>query len=183
MKILAIDCASCLGWAVGDSAGDPRSGFIHLGGKDADRDGKFSGAIQWMNKMMREEKPDRVVIEAPFLNQEKTSMAQLELSYGLQGNLLGVARLNHCFKVKQINVNLVQSYFVPQPPAEKGAKKPKLESGQKKILIRRRCIELGWTTEDDTNLDQTDACALWAFAVGKYDQPNSIRFSPLFTKA
>lgn len=182
MKILAIDCASTLGWAVGDSAGSPESGFIKLGGETADRDGRFSGAIQWMNKMMREHQPDRVSIEAPFLNQEQTSMSQLELSYGLQGCLLGVARLNRCFRVKQINVNSVQSFFIAQPPIQKGEKRPKLEAGQKKLMIRKRCIELGWTSEEETNLDQTDALALWAYTVNQYDQKNANRFLPLFSE-
>lgn len=180
MKILAIDCATSLGWAFGDSAGDPISGFVESMGPD--RDGKYSGCIRWMTNMMNEHKPDRIAIEAPFVS-EHTSFKQMELAYGMQACLLGTARRKGCLKVSQPAVNSIRSVFIPQPPLPKGEKRPKLDGDQKKLLVRRRCLELGWITEDDTNLDQTDALAVWAYTVSKYDQPNGIRFLPLFTKA
>lgn len=181
-KILAIDSASCLGWAVGKSDGNPRCGFVHLGGENATPAGRFAGAIKWMNAMMKEEEPDIVAIEAPFISAENTSMSQVRLSHGLMGCLMGMAQIHRCFRVMELNVNQVQAYFIHRPPQAKGVKRKSLDTTQKKLLVRKRCIELGWTTEEDTNLDMTDACALWAYAVGMKDQPNSIRFSPLFTQ-
>jgi hypothetical protein len=178
VRILAIDCATTTGWAAGDSAGNPVSGAVTFG---PDRDGKYSGIMQWTHKMLKEHEPERIAIEAPFVG-DNTSFSQMELAYGMQACILAVCRYKTFLKVKQHNVNSIQSYFIPKPPIAKGEKRPKLGSDQKKMLIRRRCIELGWTTEEETSLDQTDACAIWAYAVGLYDQPNSIRFSPLFTK-
>lgn len=182
-KILAIDSASCMGWAVGMSDEQPRSGFVQLGGLNATPAAKYSAAMKWMNAMMKAEHPDIIGIEAPFMNPTSTSMAQLRLSHGLLGVFYGMAQHHGCFRVFEPNQGAVKTYFINAPPKKKGEKSKPLDGEQKKLLIRRRCIDMGWTTEDDTNLDQTDACAIWAYAVGKYDQPNSIRFSPLFTKA
>lgn len=182
-KILAIDSASCMGWAVGMSDGEPRSGFVQLGGVSAVPAAKFSAAMKWMNTMMKTEQPDIILIEAPFLNAEKTSMAQIRLSHGLLAIYHGMAHHHGCFRVSEPNNQAVANYFISRPPKKKGEKSKPLDSEQKKLMVRRRCLDLGWITEDDTNLDQTDALSIWAYGVGQYDQPNSIRFSPLFTKA
>lgn len=183
VKILAIDSASCLGFAVGMSDGEPRSGFRHLNGEVSDRAGRFSDAIKWFNSMMKEERPDIVCIERPFLNKDQTSMSQLRLSYGFLGIYEGMARMHRCFRVEELDVGAVRSFFAPAPPRPKGDKRAALGSDQKKLLVRKRCLDMGWISETDTNLDQTDALAIWAYAVGKFDPPNSHRFSPLFTQA
>lgn len=182
-KILAIDSASCMGWAVGMSDGNPRSGFVPLGGENPTPDTKLSHAMTWMNKMMVDEKPDIIMIEASFINPLKTSDAQIRLAYGFLGVYRAVASYRGCFRVFEPHNQSVASYFISAPPKKKGEKSRPLDSEQKKLMVRKRCLELGWITEEDTNLDQTDALAVWAYGVGKHDQPNAIRFSPLFTKA
>ena len=184
--LLAIDAASILGWAFGPTDAEvPDSGFLPLGkGKAPSQQERFCGAMRFMSESIKVRKPDYIIIESPIFMGENTTFQTSELLLGVQACLRGTAQMLGHFRVMVEPAPSARSFFIPSPPRVKGQKAVRMDSEQKKALVRRRCIELGWIDpERDFNNDQTDALCMWAFGVSKIDQPNSIRFSPLFSKA
>jgi len=180
--LLAIDAATVLGWAFGPTdAVKPESGFVPLGSKDSPPAVRFAGAIRFMLTAIKEKKPDWIIIESPIFLGDNTTFKTSQLLLGVQGCLQGVAQYKSHFKVRVEPAPAARGFFLPKPPKVKGMKSARLDSEQLKLLVRRQCIQLGWIDEAvDFNLDQTDALCMWAYGVSLIDQPNSIRFSPLF---
>jgi hypothetical protein len=183
MRLLAIDAASKFGWAFGETSGMPISGHGRFAKEGADSELYYVGAWNWMHKFIHEHRPEAIVIEATIPMMGRTTLATTKRLHGIQACLRCNAYQNHVFRQDDATPDQVRAYFTPLPPKKKGEKRPRLDSEQKKLLVRRRCIELGFVTDDVTSLDQTDALAVWAWGVNRYDPESAKRFLPLFQEA
>ncbi len=183
MRLLAIDAASKFGWAFGETSAMPISGHGRFASPGSDHEVYFAGAFDWVHGFIKEHRPDAVVIEASIPVHGKTTNSTTELLNGIQGNLRGTIHKHRIFRTARPTPDQVRAYFTPLPKLKRGQKRARLDSEQKKLLVRRRCIELGFVTEDVTSLDQTDALAVWAWGVNHFDPENAKRFLPLFQEA
>jgi hypothetical protein len=177
LRLLAIDAASKFGWAFGPTDGMPLSGHGRFASEGAEHEAYFAGAWRWMHQAIKDWDPEAIAIEAPIHPGTKTTVHTIELLNGIQANLRSAARLNNRYRVQIIHQGKVRTFFIPQPKLKRGEKRPRLTGDQMKLLSRKRCIELGFVDDKVRSLDQTDALAVWAWAVSFYDPENAKRFS------
>ncbi len=153
MKILALDTARRTGWAIG--APNQRVRFGHVTFPDAGIDDVgwiMDEFIRWLDPLIKLERPDAIVYEAPFVSGQ-TNQAAAYILLSLAGCVELVARWNglagDLWKATphQRNIHFIGTNSI-------GREKLKLATIAK-------CRELGADVRND---DEADACSLLSYA-------------------
>jgi hypothetical protein len=174
MKVLALDLATCSGFAVGD-VGDthPHFGVIRFGAKDCTRKALFGDALRRLNQTLITHQPDIVAYEEPLhfgLRRGASQAGNDELAYGLPAIVQGVAFLRRVNDIREVRTVDVRRFFIGD--------NPKREIGKRETM--RRCRELGLQVEDD---NAADAVAIWFFVCAQIEPAIGLHCSPLFGKS
>lgn len=167
MRILALDLATRLGWAYGDTSQDPVSGWQQLP-KTGEDVGRFAVAYHdFMRSILPEADPEVIVMEEPMATTAgrstlSTTLKLQGLCYHteLYGAMKGIpVRQVHssAWKKSFCGTGRVSKKMRPYPPIT-------------------ACAALGWQVVDD---NQADALALWVHSTRLLDPANSWRFDPL----
>ncbi len=120
MKVLALDLATCTGFAFGDiSKGErPKYGYVNLP-KTGDDVGYFLVAFeQWLTDKIVFDKPGTIIFEAPILTAGRTSPAVARKLFGL-ANVVEMFCYRHSISVRSTNIMAVKKYFTGRGNAKK----------------------------------------------------------------
>lgn len=179
--LLALDVATTTGFAYGEIGEKPLSNAIDFRtleikaldkeirqDDDKDRNTWVNDSIwkegeAWLFQQIKVIRPNIVAIEAPIrtASNGQTSPATLERLIGLQAIFRKVIHQMTPAHAIVISVQTVRKSFIGHG---------NLKGEVAKKLVRSRCLELGWITEDVASLDRTDALAVWgAVAATKGD--------------
>jgi hypothetical protein len=169
MKLLALDLATELGWALGPTDGDPKSGIYKL--PKGAQAGEFGKAFhRWLHPLLREEKPDVVTFEAPLHHAGGHTNAAA--SYKLQGL---------CFYTETLcgllDVRCYQSPAVSWKKAICGT--GRVSKSMKPYPPFEALAQRGFNV---TNNNEADALCLRLYALGCLDEKQAARFDPLARK-
>lgn len=154
MNVLALDVATCCGWAEGAGL-LPRFGDVRLKKPDDPPDVAVGNIACWMRDRLSTFKPDCIVIEAPLNPVASLTRGN---SYGTSTMLLqmigavkGVAK---CYGVpwKEAHVQSVRKAFV-------GHGRPE----NPKRAVMEQCRSMGCNVRTD---NEADAVALWFWRRG-----------------
>jgi hypothetical protein len=170
MQIMALDLATCAGFAIGRAGGKPRSGSRRLKGGDDAPERAFRKLGLWLRDEFSFEKPDLVVCEAPvnlgaFVEGNQSSpkgfrfKSNASTIYMLQGFVAIAHGICGPYGVRCINANVqtVRKHFL-------GKARPE----NPKLAVLDRCRLLGYVDRDFADTDAGDAIALWDYACATY---------------
>ena len=173
MKVLALDLATCSGFAIGEvGAAHPECGAIRFGKPDCTRKALFGAALRWFNATLAAQAPDVVAFEEPLhfgLRRGKSQAGNDELAYGLPAIGQAVAFLRGIHDIRQVRTSDVRHFFIGDNPKREIAKRETV----------RRCCELGIAVDDD---NAADAVATWFFVCAQIDPQVGLHCAPLFGK-
>ena len=174
-KLLALDVATNTGFAFGEVAADtrPLSGVIRFGAKGCVDDDSWRAALVWLHDQIKVLAPDVVAIEAPIMSSQAaggTNAQTMVRLLGLQAVLRTVVAVNLPVAAKLIHVQSARKAFIGRG---------NLPGAEAKRLVRQKCIDLGWLTEDSATFDKADAMCVWAKAASDLDPSIRWQFEPL----
>ncbi|TXH35273.1 MAG: hypothetical protein E6Q98_15895 [Rhodospirillaceae bacterium] len=160
-SVLALDLSKSVGWAFARGWAKPTFGVKELPRGTYVPDAKcFVIYEQWLDDMIRVEKPTSIIFEAPILTQEK----------GVAGDpylLITLAGLTD-WKCEKLGIDCVQAtasearrYFIGHA---------KGKSAELKADVGYRCRQLGWMTD---NHNTADALCLLAYFRGMEFEPST----------
>lgn len=169
--ILALDIATCTGWARGKVGEQPICGSIRFRNTPASR--PFGDALEHFRQLLQAKpRPDLVMIERmlpPSAFHGATGFKTFLLLAGLRGVVFSVIdRLG--IENGEANVGDVRQHFISDRCA--GRERAKRETVQ-------RCRALGWQPADD---NAGDALALWSYACSIIDPSLALKVVPLFNR-
>lgn len=176
MKILlALDVATVTGFAWGPVDGTPKADCIRFGGKDPLDDDVWVAGMKWLHNFLKVVQPDVVALEAPIMSSAPAGGSnphtQLRLT-GLQAVLRTVVAVNLPRPAKLVHVQSARKFFIGHG---------NLRGQEAKSRVKRRCIDIGWITEEDATYDKCDALCVWAKAAGDLSPTFAANFTPLMT--
>lgn len=151
--LIALDIASCTGFAIGRPGGIPRLGSIRLGDDGATPAERGAKLITWLGETVSTLRPRWLVYESPLPGKRKDEKSTLQTGFMLMGLAFtagAVASLFGCHSISQGHAGSVRKHFLGRG---------NFPSAQAKRLAFRRCQELGWDPKG--SLDAADAGALW----------------------
>ena len=173
MLIVALDCATHCGFAVGEVGSVPRSGSVAFGGGGNDR-AVFAAALSWLSELLEPRpRPDWVILEALLPGaamKGETQRATRDRLAGLRGVMLAVASLRGIQRVSEASVGDVRSHFI-------GTRKFQARGGKGRSAADLQAPRLGRRRRRCRRC----VCAL-SYAVSQVDPQHGIRVSPLFHK-
>lgn len=158
--LLALDIATCVGWAAGKPGERPLYGSRRNGG----RPGASVGAIlddyeSWLARMLQDIAPAKVFYEAPYLAGSKTiNPATVQVLYGLVGITLMLAHRRDV-AIESVNINTITKHFT-------GFSWGRAGRAEKKAATIRMAALYGWKVADD---NESDALALFVYAENQVD--------------
>lgn len=156
MKVLALDIATQMGVAVGESGESPVAWSVDLG-KGCSEDARFSTALQISAALVKDHAPGLVAIEAP-IGGPKTS----HYLVGLVACVRGVCA-NRGITILMCDIGSVRKHFTGRAWTARDF--PRLTKAKAKEAIKgkvlERCRLLKWQVPDH---DAADAAATWDFA-------------------
>lgn len=161
-SLLALDVATTTGWAFGPVAPEARpstSGHIRFGREGVDDAECWKRALIWLTEQLNVLQPTVVAIEAPInsASPEGGSNAHtLGRLIGLQAVLRTVVEIKLPVTAKLIHVQSARKFFIGHG---------NLPGKEAKKKVQRRCLDLGWLSEDGMQPDRADAMCVWAKAV------------------
>ena len=175
--LIALDVATVTGWAFGPIDGTPLSNRIRFGGKSAPDDEVWADATKWFVDFVATSRPDVVALEAPIMTSSPAGGSnphtQMRL-LGLQAVLRQAVYLKFGRPARLVHVQSARKFFIGH------GNKPGEEA---KRLVKARCIQLGWLTEEDAGFDRSDALCVWAKAAGDISPTFAANLTPLGTAA
>jgi len=142
MKILFGDLATQSGFAVGEHNGTPVAWTEKLA--PGDHAQRFLGMALVFRRLIAEHRPDKIGIEAPYLDMTAPDAARF--LYGMRGAVLLTAR-SLGYDVHEVEIGRIRKHFIGKHP-----------KGQAKARTMDRCRVLKW---DYANDDEADALAGW----------------------
>jgi Holliday junction resolvasome RuvABC endonuclease subunit len=149
VRILALDLATNVGWALGDIDGAIRHDTQRLAGASANNFGALFGSFDhWVSDMITVYSPDRIVFEAPIVGHSSMNAARVLLGLVSIAELIAHRRGLPCWEVA---VSTARKHFCGSGRA-------------KKEDVISRCHELGFTQKDH---NAADAIALYHYAAAK----------------
>jgi len=166
VKILALDLATKSGFAVGNTGGKPFCFTKVLGEIGAPHGKRFCQCLQTMNRVIKEQQPDLIVLEAPFKTHKKTDTNVEFITMGLRAVAMAVGEL-HGVPFEQYAVRTIRKHFIGYNPPREEAK----------AATVKRCGQLGYKVWND---DEADAAALWDYACSRLSRSHSLANTPLF---
>jgi hypothetical protein len=176
-KILALDLATCTGFALGGRSGVIVSGYRRFP-STGDDIGLFGRAFRdWLVTGLKRHQPDLIVFEQPMLPNQ-TNITTLRKLYGLafeletvagDAKLLGLARGIEC---KEVSNGDWIKHFLGAGNVPKG-------SEARKKAVFRMCGIRGWSPE---NYDEGDALGVLDYAIASSDELFALQATPLFAE-
>lgn len=167
--ILALDIATCTGFAFGKPGQTPRSGSIRLAKTGASNGEIGQGMLTWLVDFITVNKPDMIYYEVPLDPRhmgKSTTFKTARILLGLPFLVETIAQARGIFKMREAGVQDVRKFFVGQA-----------RPANKKEAVKARCRQLGWSAVDD---NAADALGLWAFACAIEAPGSTIMTAPLF---
>lgn len=155
MKIVALDLATTTGIAIGDTAGKPVGQTEQLGDVGGLHGRRFAYAMRLTSDLIRDHKPDLVVIEEPIANGPVGDRNRLMMAMGLRGVVFAACSVRKV-RVAEYSVNTVRKHFIGNGF---------IRSEPAKKATFERCVRLGWKP---ANFDEADAMAVWDLARSHY---------------
>lgn len=162
--ILAFDLATVTGVAIGRPCEAPTAWSFKLTGDHAAR---FGELLRVANRLIKERRPEHVVIEAAYVGPDPNVA---KLLYGLRGVVYSVANL-HGLPVGERKASVVRKHFL----GESGGKR-----ANAKAMVMERCRLLGWPVRSD---DEADAIALWSMRASEIDPEHGKQTMRIFDGA
>ena len=148
MRLLALDLGATLGVAVGDVDAAPTCLHVKMEGTQS---AKFLAMYHTVKSLIEEHRPDHVSIEKAIAYGPAGKEARVEMLMGYRAVVLMCLHVLGYRPPLEVSVSTARSEFL-------GRKPPK---GKGKQMVFERCGRIGW---DVSNLDESDACAVWAVA-------------------
>lgn len=172
MKIVALDIATATGVCIGSAGGAPACISVDLG-KGLGDDEKFAQALKVVDRIIRAEAPDLVVVEAAIGGPQSS-----QFLVGLVAIVRAVCTARGV-PVKAHHQGSIRKHFLGHVPSVRGQGAASKYAAKKaiKAQVINRCRALGWTVEDD---NAADAAALWDFACSRLSAAHGSATSPLF---
>jgi hypothetical protein len=168
--VMALDLATCAGWAVGHPGGTPISGSVRFASPGASHEAIFAKASQWMSAALVAHGPELVVWEAPLATSFRRGASNTNtttLLYGLPAVIGAVAYLKGIYDIRKASTRDVRQHFIGQ--------NPKGHIGKK--LVMRQCRAMGWNPIDD---NEADALATWHYMCALIEPKLALAPTPLF---
>lgn len=154
-RVLALDVASCTGWAADrPSGGDrPVCGAFKVRAEGEDLGGAFCDFEEQLEGLIALHVPTVLAFEAPLVfggpggSTRQTNHQTVRVLFGLAAiaELVGTRR---GLDVYELHIQSVRKHFVGRGRAQKAD-------------VLQRCRLLGW---DPPGMDAADACACWDYA-------------------
>jgi hypothetical protein len=159
VKILALDIATSTGVAFGDSKGQPRAWTVHLGKAPDER--RFANALRMTAKMIVENEPELIVVEAAVGGPKASAFL-----IGLLACVRGVA-FDRGIPCHTVHLGTIRKHFLGKALTTRDFPHLKPVDAKKAIKARviQRCGVVGWSVDND---DEADALALWDYACATY---------------
>lgn len=154
MSILALDVATCVGWAFGGAGDQPASGTFRCPSTGDDSGRFLEGYARWLTAKIRELGPKEVVFEAPILPRQ-TNITTLRKLYSLAGMTEFVCVLEGV-ACTEITAGEWRRAFLGMHYPKSGTR------DELKRAVISGCRALGWNPVDD---NEADAMAIWHVAV------------------
>ncbi len=181
MRVLALDPATCTGFAFGDGSGIPESGSVRLRyGEDSEPDDIAAGMAAFLLRQIRAYKPDLIIVEAylpPGTQMHQAPVISSLLLHGAIAAMCGLYRIS----LTTCTAAQFRKHFVGRStakPRSKGARTAKAKAedrrANKQIVIDRAKL-LRWLPESCNDDNRADALAIWSYGIGmysKYDPAN-----------
>ena len=177
MQLLALDLATNLGWACGDTKdGEPKSGAFRLPSTGEDY-GTFAMAYHaWLIEMLKAHRPAHIVFEAQIPALGATNMTTQQKLGGLCWHTEFVASMKG-LKVNRVAIGTWKSFFCGTSKFSK----PKTKAAAAQYPVVKACRQRGWHHVIDDN--EADALGIWCYAMGVLDPEHATRFEPLFRQS
>lgn len=175
--VLAIDAATVTGWAFAEIGQKPVCDALRFGGTHGCDEDVWFDALKFINQKLDDYQPDVVAIEAPINSSSiggGTNPHTMGRLIGLQAVMRTVVRARRPSLAKLVHVQSARKFFI-------GA--GNLRGAEAKARVKRRCIDIGWITEEDATYDKCDALCVWAKAAGDIDRAFAANFTLLGTTA
>jgi hypothetical protein len=174
-KTLALDLATCTGFALGD-----RSGVILCGSRRLPKTGDDVGAFgrafrDWLTIGLGRHKPELVVFEQPMLRGADTNLNTLRKLYGLAMMVelvCGDKKAGFDIPVKEVNNGDWIKHFL-------GAGNVPRDSDARKKAVFRICKIRGWHPEDG-DYDAADALGILDYTIATESAEFALQATPLF---
>ena len=168
--ILALDLATCTGYARGKPGELPQCGTVRFGEEDASANAVFAHALTWASKFLEPKpRPHAIIIESmlpPTALKGETSRATRDRLAGLHGIIRAVAYCRGIYTINEVSVLTVRKHFCGSQNSSKHS-------------VYEKCRMLGWSVPD---MNASDAAATWHFACSLIDPRIGIEVTPLFGK-
>src|SRR5262245_26701602 len=137
--ILALDIATCCGWARGHVGGMPTAGSIRFGQPGATNNAVFGNALKWISKLLEPQpRPDIVIMEAllpPDAKVGHTNRGVRDRLAGLHGVMRSVAYLRGISEIAEASVGDVRAHFIFD-------RHLKREAAKREVM--NQCKMMGW---------------------------------------
>lgn len=157
MKLLALDNASKLGFAIGDTAGLPEHGSYALGGEGPGA--RAASFHHWLLGMLKAHAPDAVTYEQPILIKTDTP-GRLILSFGFAWHTEFVCAAKG-IPCRGYALHSIRKFFIGTSTAPKEITGKDARRKWIKARVIEACRARSWDPKDD---NAADALALWAYA-------------------
>lgn len=157
MKILALDMASTVGFAVdGAKIVPPLTGTYRLYSGGQALGTAFYLFQGWLYDMIEQHEVELLAFEAPIMTRtDNTTLIQL--LFGLSTCAMAMAGA-HRIRYQPADIQKTRRHFIGNGRAP-----------EPKPAVMARCHQLGWTPH---NYDESDACAVWDWAKANFDRKN-----------
>ena len=153
MTVLALDIATCSGWAFGTPGEAPRFGTFTLP-QTGDDLGRFAYTfMQWLHAKISELEPKEVVFEAPILP-SSTNIITLKKLYGL-AVIAEVVCISKGVPCSEISNGSWRKSFLGQSYPSGGTR------DELKRAVISACRQMGW---EPNSSDDADALGIWYVA-------------------
>lgn len=163
MRILALDLGVRTGFAFGEAGAAPRSGVVTLKDRDDKRDVAFGNLIAWLDKLLREDRPDLVLREAPLNLQAFRTLDNaaftVRVTLGLHAIVEGICQ-RFGTQAEEVPDATIRKHFIGRAncggrPATKAA-------------VIQRCHVLGYMRRDCADDNRADALATFDYAAATF---------------
>lgn len=172
--VLGLDVATVTGFAHGRvDAVAPTWGMVRFGEPGTPSTEVFGRAMKWIDDLLRQLKPDVVMIEAllpPQAMRNHTSRAVRDRLCGLNAIISACAHNNDVGEIASAQVQDIRAHFINERMLPRVIAKRE---------VTNKCHSLGWNV---TNDNCADAVACWSYACSLIDPRLALRGSPLFTR-
>jgi len=170
--VVGLDLASVTGCADGCPGAIPRCFTWNLG--KADRPAKLAKLLRFFGRYLAEQRPDAVFYEKPLPLGAGWGKGMSDDTATLLRGAIGVVEAMAAaaaLPVHGVTAAGARRYLVGSG---------RIERGQGKQAVWNACRAMGWPV---STLDESDACAIWAYGCGIMRKDCAHSSTPLFASA